>query len=282
MEIHGEKGSGESNMPELPEMENYRTLLGPLIGGQTIKDVQVNRLKSINVDLELFSKVTIGSSVVNLERRAKHLLFHLSSGKLLLLHLMLGGWMFFGRESEKPDRTIQVEISFGDRKLYFIGLRLGYLHLHDNDSGQQFLSKLGPEPLEAQFDLSDFQSLLKGRRTSLKATLVDQSFLSGIGNCYSDEICFIAGLLPARRIHTLSAEEQARLFHSIQNVLKEAIHYGGYMESPLYVGDTLTGNFNHRCRVYDCEGNPCTRCGSPIVFHEVASRKCFYCMQCQH
>jgi formamidopyrimidine-DNA glycosylase len=269
-------------MPELPEMENYRNLLGPLICGKTITAAQINRVKSINVDPTPFLKETIGCSIVNIERRAKHLLFHLSSGKVLLLHLMLGGWMFYGLESEKPDRTIQVEFSFGEQKLYFIGLRLGYLHLHDNESAKQFLSKLGPEPLAAHFTLSDFQSRLKVRRTSLKATLVDQGFLSGIGNCYSDEICFIAGLLPARSLNTLGTDEQTHLFQAIHGVLNEAIQYGGYMESPLYVGDRLTGQFNNRCRVYDCEGNPCTRCGSPIIFHEVASRKCFYCTECQH
>ncbi|MCD1257467.1 Fpg/Nei family DNA glycosylase [Paenibacillus athensensis] len=269
-------------MPELPEMETYLHQLAPRIGGRTISDVLITREKSINVTPEQFAQAVAGARITALERRAKHLLFHLDSGPVLLLHLMLGGSIFYGTEAQKPQRTTQVVLRFGETALYFIGLRLGYLHLHTPEEAERLLAKLGPEPLSPQFTFERFQSVLAGRKANLKASLVDQTFLSGIGNCYSDEICFAAALLPARRLPDLHPEETSRLYASIGTVLREATRCGGYMDMPLYAGDTLTGGFDPLCRVYDREGEPCPRCGAPIVKDEISSKKSFYCSACQH
>jgi formamidopyrimidine-DNA glycosylase len=276
-----EKGKEKAVMPELPEMETYRQQLMPLIHGASITGVEVTRPKSLNVDPAHFVQTLTGNRIVRIDRRAKHILFLLASGEVLLLHLMLGGWMFYGAEEEKPDRTTQVVIHFGTKHLYFIGLRLGYLHMHAISEVETLLSKLGPEPLESSFTLDQFREVLKGKKSNLKVTLVDQMIISGIGNCYSDEICFYAGLLPVRKVPSLNEEERNRLYQAMRSVLLEAIHYGGYMESPLFVGDRLTGGFDARCRVYDREGEPCLRCGHPLVKDEVSSRKCFYCANCQ-
>ncbi|MFC5453077.1 bifunctional DNA-formamidopyrimidine glycosylase/DNA-(apurinic or apyrimidinic site) lyase [Paenibacillus aestuarii] len=268
-------------MPELPEMETYRQQLAPLIQGVPITGVEVTRPKSLNVEPEQFAQLLRGNRILQINRRAKHLLFILATGELLVLHLMLGGWMYVGSDEDKPDRTFQVTIHFGAKSLYFIGLRLGYLHVHLPEEAEAIFKKLGPEPLQADFTFERFRQTLQGKRGNLKVTLVDQSVISGIGNCYSDEICFYAQLLPTRKINDLSEEELQRLYQSMRTVLLEAIRYGGYMESPLYAGDRLTGGFDSRCRVYDREGEPCVRCGHPLVFEEVSSRKCFYCANCQ-
>lgn len=266
-------------MPELPEMETYRQQLTRLIIGVPITGVDVTRSKSLNVDPEEFAGKLVGNRIVRIERRAKHLLFHLATGEILLLHLMLGGWMFFGTQEEKPDRTIQVDIHLGINSLSFIGLRLGYLHLHTSEVTTKLLQKLGPEPLELNF--TQFRNVLRPKRGNLKVTFVDQTFLSGIGNCYSDEICFEAGLLPLRKVPSLTDNEQHQLYQAMQALLREAIGVGGYMEEPLFVGDRLTGQYNPKCRVYDRKDEPCFRCGSSIIQTEVSSRKCFYCAHCQ-
>ncbi|TXK85396.1 Fpg/Nei family DNA glycosylase [Paenibacillus sp. N3.4] len=268
-------------MPELPEIETYRQQLAPLIQGVPITGALVTRPKSLNVEPELFIHQLTGNRIVRIDRKAKHLLFHLASGDVLLLHLMLGGWLFYGTEEEKPDRTTQVVIHFGNTHLYFIGLRLGYLHVHTMSGIHSKLKNLGPEPLEQAFTFSQFQQVLHRKQGNLKVTLVDQTFLSGIGNCYSDEICFVAGILPTRKIPSLHEEEQSRLYVSIRTVLLEAIQFGGYMEFPLFVGDRLTGGFDAKCRVYDREDEPCVRCGHPLIKVELSSRKCFYCTNCQ-
>ncbi|PYI55888.1 Fpg/Nei family DNA glycosylase [Paenibacillus flagellatus] len=268
-------------MPELPEMETYKTLLNQTVVRRPIEAVDIQREKSINVPPDEFVRRVRNRAITVVERRAKHLLFVLDSGDVLLLHLMLGGWMFYGTERDKPDRTTQVVLSFGERSLYFIGLRLGYLHVLTMQEAARKLAGLGPEPLEPSFTAERLRQLLGRKRTALKPTMTDQKTIAGIGNCYADEICFDARILPTRKIETLAPEEFAALHRSMNDVLRAAIRFGGYMENPLFPGDALTGGFDSRCAVYDRGGEPCVRCGRPIVQEELASRKVFYCVHCQ-
>ncbi|UUZ79254.1 hypothetical protein LJK88_29180 [Paenibacillus sp. P26] len=144
------------------------------------------------------------------------------------------------------------------------------------------MAKLGPDPFAPELTEPVFRKLFRQRNGTLKACLVDQGVVSGIGNCYSDEICFQAGLLPTRRSSDLTEQEMAGLYRSMREVLEEAIRWGGYMEMPLFPGDTLTGGFDSRCRVYDREGEPCVRCGHPIERRDTSSKKSFCCPVCQH
>lgn len=268
-------------MPELPEMETYRNLLLPRLRGQRITHVHVGRERSLNLPSAEFIRSVQHSTVMDVKRRAKYLLFQLDTDHVLLLHLMLGGLLYWGTEEDKPDRTVQITLSFGKDRLYFIGLRLGYLHLHSAESVRTLLSKLGPEPLASDFGLEQFRKAMAGKRGKLKTTLTDQTVLAGIGNCYVDEICHAAGLRPDRTLSSLSDQEMASLYDGLRSVLAEAVSVGGYMEVPLYAGDRLTGGYNARCRVYDREGEPCPRCGSAIIRLELASRKTFLCPGCQ-
>lgn len=268
-------------MPELPEMENYRQLLSQYIINVPITNVIINREKSINMESDSFKNSLIGARVVFVERRAKYLLFHLHDGRRLLLHLMLGGLLFYGTEEERPDRTTQIEIVFGDHILYFMGLRLGYLHLLSVKESEAAMGKLGPELLDRRMTLERFTGLLKGRRGALKSLLVNQQVLAGIGNCYADEIAFDAGLLPSALVQNLSIESITRLYHSIQKVLTEATEIGGYMEMPFTADDKVTGSYNDNCKVYDREGEACPRDGGTIIKAELSGRKVFYCPDCQ-
>lgn len=269
-------------MPELPEMEHYRRALAPLIVGKPITGAEVEREKTINVPVTTFIQTVQGSRIERIGRLAKHLLFPLASGHALHLHLMLGGSMFYGTPEQKRDRSAQVTLQFADgRLLYFHGLRLGYLHLIDQRELAEIAAKLGPDPFDPQLTPERFRSRLRSKRGTLKTTLVDQAVVSGIGNCYSDEICFAAGLLPTRRTTQLTEPESAALFTAMRSVLDDATRGGGYMDMPLFEGDMLTGAFDSRCAVYDRKDEPCVRCGAPIRFEEVSSRKCFYCEGCQ-
>ncbi|ASK63408.1 DNA-formamidopyrimidine glycosylase [Virgibacillus phasianinus] len=268
-------------MPELPEMENYKELLQQKIVGNTISGVMINRDKSINLSSDEFVKNVQTQKIKTIERRAKYLLFHLNNNSVLLLHLMLGGWMFYGTEEDKPDRTVQVQLSFGKQHLYFIGLRLGYLHLLSQEEVKGELADLGPNPLDVNFSLDTFLNLIRNRRGMIKTTLVNQEFLAGIGNRYSDEIAWHAQLLPERNMNELNDKENVQLYQSIKFILKQAIQYGGYMDEPLYKGDTKTGGYLDRTYVYDRKGEACKRCGAPIIKDKISSRKTFYCDECQ-
>ncbi|MEW9668915.1 Fpg/Nei family DNA glycosylase [Ammoniphilus sp. 3BR4] len=268
-------------MPELPEMETYRMLLTDKLIGKKITRVQIDREKTVNVSAQSFIQTVEGAQIQGITRRAKHLLFHLDNGFVLLLHLMLGGWMYLGTDLDKPQRTFQVILSFDLEHLYFIGLRLGYLHLLTAEEAEERLSQLGPEPFAPSFSEQAFLHRTEAKKGKIKTTLIDQKWLAGIGNCYSDEISYAAGLLPDRPLNRLQLDEKKRLYSSIFAVLQEAISFGGYMEHPLFKEDHLTGGYNEQCKVYDREGERCFRCGHPIQKAEISSRKMFYCSGCQ-
>lgn len=269
-------------MPELPEMENYRILLNERIAEKTIRIAEVTRDKTINVPVAAFIARIVGRRIERIDRRAKMLLFRLDSGDTLMLHLMLGGSMFYGTPEEAPDRSAQVVLAFeNDRSLYFHGLRLGYLHIYDQSELEAKLAKLGPDPLDSRFGPNDFVARLRKSRRMLKFALTDQSILAGIGNCYADEMCFAAAIHPLRKLADISSAELQTLFTAMRSTLAEAIRYGGYMEAPLYAGDALTGGYNDRCKVYDRGGEPCFRCGTPITKTESNGRKVFFCERCQ-
>lgn len=275
------KNTGEMDVPELPEMENYRRLLSRFIINRPITAVHITREKSINMPSDAYANLLMGERIEKLSRRAKYLIFHLSNGNVLLLHLMLGGMLAYGSEKDKPDRTVQVAIKFGNDSLYCIGLRLGFIHLLSEQEAMLKLAKLGPEPLEPDFTPDTLQQVLQQRKGILKPVLVNQERIAGIGNCYADEICFAAGVLPTRSISTLQKEEVERLYTAMISTLQDAIRHGGYMEMPLFPGDQLTGTYDEMCKVYDCGEEPCVRCSHPIRMDEVNGRKCFYCPHCQ-
>ncbi|MFZ3588763.1 DNA-formamidopyrimidine glycosylase [Bacillus sp. DJP31] len=269
-------------MPELPEMENYRRLLSKQILHKTITKVTINRQKSINVSEDVFSQKVIGQSVMEIQRRGKHLLFQLQNGYNLLLHLMLGGIMYVGSVEDQPKRTKQIIFDFNERELFFIGLRLGYLHLLTHEEVEAEFQDLGPEPFDPTFTLEKFSELIEKKKGRLKTTLLDQHFIAGIGNCYTDEICYHAEFLPTKKCNELTSQDIQKLFSSIKLVLNRALELGGYMEMPLYQQDQLTGGYNENCLVYDREGETCTRCGQRIIKEIISSKKCFYCEGCQH
>ncbi|BBI33665.1 bifunctional DNA-formamidopyrimidine glycosylase/DNA-(apurinic or apyrimidinic site) lyase [Cohnella abietis] len=269
-------------MPELPEMEHYRSQLSPLLCGQRISGVAVNRPATINEDVEVFKDALIGRIILFVERRGKHLLFHLDDGHRLHLHLMLGGWLAYGEQGPKKDSHFQVILTFADgNSLYFGGLRLGYLHRITAKVAIEQMKELGPDPFDSRLTLEAFRKRVAGKKGKLKTTLADQRFLAGIGNCYSDEICFDAQIHPAAAVSSLDDTSVERIYHSIRKVLTEATQAGGYMEHPLTPDDTVTGGFNEQCKVYDRKGEPCFVCGTEIKFETLTGRKMFYCPTCQ-
>ncbi|MFD1675897.1 Fpg/Nei family DNA glycosylase [Alicyclobacillus fodiniaquatilis] len=269
-------------MPELPEMETYRTRLLQTVVHKPIEHVEILREKTINVSPADFIRRVRGRQITDVTRRGKHLVFWLDSGDALLLHLMLGGWLYFGNSRDTPSHRSQVILSLPhDEQLFFLGLRLGFLHLLTGDELAAKLADLGPEPLDAAFTETAFTTALKTKRGPIKFALVNQHCMAGIGNCYADEICFTAGVLPLKPVIGLQPNERARLYQAMHTALTRAISYGGYMEFPFSKTDESTGGYNEHCLVYDRGGEPCLTCGQPITQTAHAKRKVFYCSHCQ-
>ncbi|MCC3373184.1 bifunctional DNA-formamidopyrimidine glycosylase/DNA-(apurinic or apyrimidinic site) lyase [Cohnella sp. REN36] len=269
-------------MPEWPEMDTYRRLLSPLLNGRVILRAVVNREKTINEAPEAFAEALEGKRILYVERRGKHLLFHLDDGYRLLLHLMLGGYLHYGEHAPKEDEHYQVILTFDDgNRLFFGGLRLGFLHRLSAKAALEQLKELGPDPFDARLTAAAFKDRLSKRRGKLKSALTDQKFLSGIGNCYGDEICFDAEIRPDAAIPELTEETKDRLFASMRSVLTEAAANGGYMDRPLTPTDTFTGGHDDKVKIYDREGEACPRCGGTIRLETLSGRKMFYCPDCQ-
>ncbi|GMA63626.1 endonuclease VIII [Alicyclobacillus fastidiosus] len=253
-------------MPELPEMETYKSLLTQTVVGMPVLSAEIRRQRTINIAPDQFVQQVTGRQITHVRRRAKHIVFHLDAPYVLVVHLMLGGWMYYGSTEDVPKHESQVILSFANgRKLYFQGLRLGYLHLLTYAQLEEKFKDLGPEPFEQIFTEAVFQQVLRRKRGVLKAALVDQHCIAGIGNCYSDEICHEAGVLPLRRVHDIQPETIAALHRAMHAVLERAISFGGYMEFPFFQGDEFTGRYNDQCLVYDRGNEPCLRCGHLII-----------------
>ncbi len=273
---------GKIVMPEWPEMETYRKMLNERLCGLKIASVQVNRAKTINEPEEVFRRELTGRQILFVERRGKQLIFHLDDGNRLLLHLMLGGWLFYGEEGPKKDGEFQVILGLNNgNRLFFGGLRLGYLHRLPAKQVIEQLKLLGPEPFDPRLTPEVFRKRLSARRGKLKPALTDQKLVAGIGNCYSDEICYDAMIHPETPIPAMKPEDMDRLYASMHKVLSEAADKGGYMDRPLFANDRFTGGYDDACRVYDREGEPCARCGTKLEKGEVSGRKMFFCPRCQ-
>lgn len=262
-------------------MENYRQHLAATVRNRVVTAVEVNRERSVGVPADQFEQRVRSRAVTEIWRRGKHLVFEFDSGDALLLHLMLGGSMFFGAPEERPEDDCQVVLTFGERQLFFTGLRLGYLHLLAATEVSSALSKLGPEPFDPALTPAAFHALLTRRSGVLKVRLTNQHWIAGVGNRYSDEICFAARVLPLRKTGTLSEEECVALYHAMHHVLERATTEGGYMAAPFSSSDSKTGGYNGQFFVYNRGGEPCRVCSTPVDRAEHAGRKVFYCSVCQ-
>lgn len=270
-------------MPELPEVENYRRDLAELLVGRRFTRVYVDWPNQIEVPsvAELRHRLP-GQTVTSVGRRGKFLLFHTSGGDSLLIHLRMSGRLYV--EPASMPRDSHVHVAFGldsdDELRFYDPRKFGRMYLVDEPA--EVVGKLGPEPLDEGFTVERFAEMLERRRGRIKPLLLNQSFLAGLGNIYTDEALHRAGLHPLRTADTLNTEEVAALHTAIQVTLRGAIEHRGTSFSWVYrdaYGEP--GGYQERLRVYGRAGEPCPRCGAPIERIVVGQRGTFFCPACQ-
>lgn len=267
-------------MPEIPEMETYREMLTRTVVDKPIAGVTVERPRSINLPVEEFVSALVGKSVESITRRAKYLIFRLSGGLFMLSHLMLDGRLYYG-PGKLPGKP-HVVINFSDlNSLFFCEFRLGYLHLLTPEALAAETAGLGVEPLSPDFTWETFRELLLGRRGAVKPLLMEQKIIAGIGNAYSNEILFAAGILPGRTVPSINENTMRDLWQVIPQVLHEGIRNGGYIEEPYAQWDKLSGGQIPHFMVYDRNGQPCKVCGTVIQSSKLSGRWTYYCPACQ-
>jgi len=256
-------------MPELPEVETIRRGLAARLEGKRILEV-VQRRHDLRFPLPReFAARLKGRRVERIDRRAKYLLIHLDDGQVLICHLGMTGRMLIGngRPVLEPHDHL-LFLAEGDVALRFNDARrFGYMDLAAADALERHkhLKGLGPEPLDRAFNGPSLAAALAGKRTPIKAALLDQRVVAGLGNIYVSEALFRAGISPRRLARTVQGERAERLAKAIAAVLKDAIKAGGSSLRDYVQADGELGYFQHHWRVYDREGKACPGCDCDVA-----------------
>ena len=278
-------------MPELPEVETVRRGLEREVVGKRIKSVDVTGMRSIrrHANKKDFASHLEGAKVKTARRRGKYLVLGLDSGVVLVAHLRMSGQLRRAQPKDPAIKHTHVVITFTQGgQLRFVDPRtFGEMFVTVPDeltSELPELADLGFDPVDQPVSVTEFARRLLGRPdTKLKALLMEQSFISGIGNIYSDEILWEAGLQWHRTPRQLSNMEIRRLFRAIVEILHEAVkHRGSTLSDQQYV-DVLgrAGDYQQFHNVYDRAGQTCNRCRATIAKEKFQGRSTFYCPSCQ-
>ena len=287
-------------MPELPEVETVRSGLEKLVIGKEIELITHDWEKSFPNDTALVSEFALKHTITAVKRRAKVLLIELSSRYTLMTHLKMTGQLVFvgierfgaGHPNESlighlPDKSTRVTIDFTDgSKLYFNDQRkFGWMKLLPNQLVEEepFMQKVGPEPLDLAFTDAVFANRLDRRKnTSIKAALLDQTVLAGVGNIYADESLWGAKIHPGTLVKNVSKKQIKLLHHELLNVLLLAIEKGGSTDRNYRNAEGKKGSYIDFARVFRRENQPCPRCKTTIEKTRIAGRGTHLCPSCQN
>lgn len=288
-------------MPELPEVETIRVGLQGAIVGLRITDIEVLNPKSFHSEPELADAQAIGARVDRLDRRGKVLIMELDSGYSLLFHLKMTGQMVLvgpdgarsagGHPTKSmaealPDKSTKVIFRFDDGStLYFNDQRIfGWIKLVLNNEvlRDSLIARLGPEPLTEKFELPGFAAVLARRpKSPIKAVILDQSTVAGVGNIYADESLHLAKIHPATPAGQLTKPQVKRLYEAIKTIIALGITYGGTSFSSYVNALGGQGNYFDHARVFRRQGQTCPVCGTVIIKTRVAGRGTHLCPKCQ-
>ena len=267
-------------MPELPEVETIRSQLAPRLEGRTLVRVEILDPRLTRpIDLFEVAEELEGDSVASVERRGKYLVLRLESGLALLVHLRMTG--SFGFEPTTHERAV-FELDDGTRLAYRDVRRFGTWLVVDGAELEPYLAgKNGPEPLSPRFTAAWLGSRLAVRRAAVKAVVLDQRVVAGLGNIYADEALWRARVSPLLPARDLDADEIRRLQRAIRAALRAGIERQGSTLSEYRTPEGGRGAMQEEFRVYGRDGLPCRRCGTTITKTRVGGRGTWYCPRCQ-
>jgi formamidopyrimidine-DNA glycosylase len=270
-------------MPELPEVETIRQDLLPRVVGRTFRRVRIlagaERIVQWPSRAE-FCRALPGQRIEDISRRGKYLLFHLSDGRCLIVHLRMTGAVLHRAKDSLEDRYLQICFSMDDNsELRYTDLRkLGNMWLVEEP--ESIVGKLGPDALEG-LTWQTLRSLTDSRSAPIKAVLMNQQALAGLGNIYSEEALFRVGIDPRRPAKSLAADELRRLGKAIREVLLEAMGHRGSSFHDYVDAEGREGQHQWHVKVYRRTGEPCYNCGTPIERIKVSGRSTHFCPRCQ-
>jgi formamidopyrimidine-DNA glycosylase len=287
-------------MPELPEVETIRAGLAKLLPGKTVKDVWYDWDKSFPNAPSDVARFLVGSRIEKVRRRAKVLIIELSGGWALIVHLKMTGQLIFVGKNQRfgaghpskdmvgelPARSTHVIIDFTDgSKLYFNDQRkFGWMRLLPAIEIPEidFFKKVGPEPLDDDFTVDKFiERLIRRKNSNIKAVLLDQTIVAGIGNIYADESLWSAKIHPLTLVAEVPKAKLVLLYNAVREVLALSIAKGGSTDKNYVDAQGQKGSYLAFANVFRKQGQPCPRCGAPIEKIRVAGRGTHVCPHCQ-
>lgn len=286
-------------MPELPEVETIRVGLAKLLPGRVIKDVWHDWHKSFPNAPADVARFLVKSEVLDVRRRAKVLIIEFSSKYSLVIHLKMTGQLVFRGEKDfgaghpskslagrLPDKSTRVILEFTDgSKLFFNDQRkFGWMRLIPTVEVPEidFMKTVGPEPLDADFTADRFIERLRTRQKSpIKAVLLDQKVLAGVGNIYADESLFAAKIHPLTVVKDVPRTKLVALYNGLLDVLRLSIEKGGSTDRNYVNSEGKRGSYLSFAQVFRKQGQPCPRCGTEIIKIRAAGRGTHICPNCQ-
>jgi len=286
-------------MPELPEVETIRLQLLSKILGKKIEKVEIFNQKTIGNDKD-FEKKLLGQAFSYIDRVGKLLVFSFEKieNQFLLVHLKMTGQFFYVDKegliggghlvTEKdiknlPNKHTRVAISFVDGGvLFFNDMRMfGFMKVVDKKTKDLAWSKFGPEPIAEDFDFKALFERIKNKQTSIKATLLDQAIVAGLGNIYVDEALWQVKIRPDRKTNSVSLVELKKIIKAGGEIMKKSLEVGGTTFKDFVNVQGKTGNYTKYLKVFDRQGEKCSRCGNIIEKTRVAGRGTHFCPHCQ-
>jgi formamidopyrimidine-DNA glycosylase len=287
-------------MPELPEVETVRRGLNRLIVGKRIADVRIlESPKSFPNDPRAVQMYMVKATITDVRRRAKVLLIDLDTQYTLVIHLKMTGQLVFRGEErfgaghpndsligQLPDRSTRVALTFTDESVVYFNdqRKFGWMKLYPSPEvpNIDFMQRVGPEPLEESFTSNEFIPRVRRRaNTTIKAAILDQTVLAGVGNIYADESLWGAQIHPATRVRDISDSQLATLLDEIKYVMNLAIEKGGSTDRNYVNVEGKKGSYIDFARVFRREGLACPRCQTTIEKSRVAGRGTHSCPMCQ-
>lgn len=287
-------------MPELPEVETIVRGLKNTILKKKIIEIDIGLKKIVKSSLRKFKLDLKNNKFTDIKRRGKLFIFELArEEKYLLIHLRMTGQLIYKKNkkitagghgypndfNDLPNKHSHIIFYFKDgSQLFFNDQRqFGVIQLVHKDELKYVDAKFGVEPLDRKFTIKKFKDILKTRKGSIKAFLLNQKFIAGLGNIYTDEVLFFAGVLPNRKIDSLSEREIGQIHKGIKSILAKAIKYRGTAFNNYVDVRGRKGNFLKMLKVYRREGEKCLRCKKNIIQKtKIAGRGTRFCKTCQN
>ena len=268
-------------MPELPEVQ---TVINDLIresSGRKIIDIKTLTKSIWRYKYPRRGNI-VGADIAGIKRKGKYILITLSNNRMLITHLGMTGRMILTEPGKVPDKHTHVIIKFGDFDIHYNDIRrFGFMDLVRSEKRGEvsYLRSLGPDPFE--LDEEKFTGIVKSKKRMIKQLLLDQNTISGLGNIYSDEVLFAAGIHPRSNSYRIGKKRLARLYDVTIETLNRAIKARGSSVSDFVDGSGAPGKYQNFHYVYGREGKPCKKCGTLIIREIIASRSAHYCPRCQ-